>query len=68
MNIKLTPELKIALELRHSKVPMSVRIKAVLLHAKDYCHGPGLVHENTISRHIKEFIIEHKLTPAWRFV
>jgi hypothetical protein len=37
MNIKLTAELRIALELRHSKVRDGYerdRIKAVLLHAK----------------------------------
>ena len=39
MNIKLTPELKSALELRHSKVRDGYerdRIKAVLLHAKGW--------------------------------
>lgn len=68
MNIQLTPELKIALELRHSKVRDGYerdRIKAVLLHAKGWTivmiAQALLVHESTISRHIKDFIAEHKL-------
>jgi transposase len=70
MNIKLTPELRIALELRHSKVRDGYkrdRIKAVLLHAKGWTivmiAQALLVHESTTARHIKDFIAEHKLTP-----
>ena len=70
MYIKLTPELRIALELRHSKVRDGYerdRIKAVLLHAKGWTIAmiaqALLVHESTISRHIKDFIAEHKLIP-----
>lgn len=70
MNIKLTAELRIALELRHSKVRDGYerdRIKAVLLHAKGWTivmiAQALLVHESTISRHIKDFIAEHKLIP-----
>jgi transposase len=70
MNIILTPELKSALELRHSKVRDGYerdRIKAVLLHAKGWTivmiAQALLVHESTISRHIKDFIDEQKLTP-----
>ncbi len=72
MNIKLTPELRIALELRHSKVSDGYErdcIKAVLLHAKGWTivmiAQALLIHESTISRHIKGFIAdEHKLTPG----
>jgi len=70
MNIKLTPELKSALELRHSKVRDGYerdRIKAVLLNAKGWTivmiAQALLVHESTISRHIKDFIDEQKLIP-----
>lgn len=70
MNIKFTPELIKALELRHSKVRDGYerdRIKAVLLYVKGWTivmiAQALLVHESTISRHIKEFIAEHKLTP-----
>jgi transposase len=69
MNIKLTPELKSALELRHSKVRDGYerdRIKAVLLHAKGWTTvmiaQALLVHESTISRHLHDFIDEQKLT------
>ena len=71
MNIELTPELRAALELRHSKVRDGYerdRIKAVLLHAKGWTivmiAQALLVHESTISRHIKDFIAEHKLTSS----
>lgn len=70
MNIKLTLELKSALELRHSKVRDGYerdRTKAVLLHAKGWSivmiAQALLVHESTISRHIKDFIEEQKLIP-----
>jgi len=63
MNIELTPELKYALELRHSKVRDSYerdRIKAVLLHTKGWTiimiAQALLVHESTISRHLNSFI------------
>jgi transposase len=70
MNIKLTSELKSALELRHSKVRDGYerdRIKAVLLRAKGWTivmiAQALLVHEATISRHIKDFIEDQKLIP-----
>jgi predicted ArsR family transcriptional regulator len=70
MNIKLTPELRIALELRHSKVLNGYerdRIKAILLNDKGYTivmiAQALLVHESTISRHLKDFIAEQNLTP-----
>ncbi len=62
MNIKLTSELRIALELRHCKVRDGYerdRIKAILLHAEGWTitmiAQALLVHESTISRHIKDF-------------
>jgi len=70
MKIELTPELKSALELRHSKVRDGYerdRIKAVLLHAKGWTivmiAQALLVHESTVSRHLNDFISEQKLIP-----
>lgn len=69
MSIELTPALKSALKLRHSKVRDGYerdRIKAVLLHAKGWTitmiAQALLVHESTISRHLNDFIQEQKLT------
>jgi transposase len=73
MNIQLIAELKYALELRHSKVHDGYerdRIKAVLLSSKGWTitkiAQALLVHESTISRHIRDFIDEQKLTPENR--
>jgi len=70
MKIILTPELKCALELRHSKVRdvhECDRIKAVLLSSE----GWSIVqiaqalrkHESTISRHLLDFKTSQKLAP-----
>ncbi|MBA6293618.1 helix-turn-helix domain-containing protein [Colwellia sp. MB3u-70] len=62
MSIELTPALKSALKLRHSKVRDGYerdRIKAVLLHVKGWTitmiAQALLVHESTISRHLNDF-------------
>ena len=67
--IKLSPALKSALELRHSKVNDGNerdRIKAVLLRSEGWkisMIAQALrIHESTITRHINDFLIQHKLT------
>ena len=70
MNIKLTPELKAALELRHSKVRDKRecdRLKAILLRSEGWkinMIAQALrLHECTITRHIRAFLNEQKLQP-----
>ena len=70
MNIKLTPELKAALELRHSHVRDKRecdRIKAILLRSEGWeinMIAQALrLHESTITRHIHDFLNEQKLQP-----
>ena len=70
MNIKLTPELKAALELRHSKVRDKRecdRLKAILLRSEGWkinMIAQALrLHECTITRHIRDFLNEQKLQP-----
>jgi transposase len=73
MKIELSPELKAALDLRHRKIQDGHelgrdcdRIKAALLHSKDWSIkqiAQALrLHEATISRHIDDFLTLHKLT------
>jgi hypothetical protein len=70
MKIELSPELKVALELRHRKIHdrhERYRIKAVLLRSEDWSIkqiAQALrLHEATISRHIDDFLTPHKLNP-----
>ena len=70
MNIKLTPELKAALELRHSKVRDKRecdRLKAILLRSEGWkinMIAQALrLHECPITRHIRDFLNEQKLQP-----
>ena len=70
MNINLTPELKAALELRHSKVRDKRecdRLKAILLRSEGWkinMIAQALrLHECTITRHIRDFLNEQKLQP-----
>ena len=70
MNITLTPELKAALELRHSKVcdkRECDRLKAILLRSEGWkinMIAQALrLHECTITRHIRDFLNEQKLQP-----
>ena len=67
--IKLSPALKLALELRHSKVNDGNerdRIKAVLLRSEGWkisMIAQALrIHESTITRHINDFLTQQKLT------
>lgn len=70
MKITLTPDLKKALELRHSKVRdvhECDRIKAVLLSSEDWSVAQIAQalrkHESTISRHLLDFKNSQKLVP-----
>jgi hypothetical protein len=71
MKIELSPELKVALELRHLKLydgHERDRIKGVLLCSENW----GIkqiaqalrLHEVIISRHIDDFLKRHKLSPV----
>ncbi|WP_153043642.1 IS630 family transposase [Xenorhabdus sp. KK7.4] len=61
MKIHLTPEQKHALELMHD------RIKEVLLASEGWTAQmiaqASRIHESTVSRHLKDFIAQEKLTP-----
>jgi len=68
--MNITPELKVALELRHSKVHDGRerdRIKAVLLRSEGWAIGKIAqalrIDESTITRHLKEFVNNQKLNP-----
>ncbi|WP_083600912.1 IS630 family transposase, partial [Xenorhabdus thuongxuanensis] len=70
MKIHLTPEQKRALELMHDTTRDSRvcdRIKAVLLASEGWTAqmiAQALrIHESTVSRHLKDFIAQEKLTP-----
>ncbi|TYO92723.1 winged helix-turn helix protein, partial [Xenorhabdus doucetiae] len=70
MKIHLTPEQKRALELMHDTTRDSRvcdRIKAVLLASEGWTAqmiAQALrIHETTVSRHLKDFIAQEKLTP-----
>ena len=68
MKINITPELKAALELRHSKVRDGRdRIKAVLLRSEGWkviMIAQALrIDESTITRHLKDFVNNQKLNP-----
>lgn len=67
MKINITPELKAALELRHSKVRERDRIKAILLRYEDWTimkiAQALLIDESTIIRHLKDFVKNQKLNP-----
>jgi transposase len=70
MKINITPELKAALELRHSKVHDGRerdRIKAVLLRSEGWTIvmiAQALrIDESTITRHLKDFANNQKLNP-----
>lgn len=70
MKINITPELKAALELRHSKVHDGRerdRIKAILLRSEGWMMvkiAQALrIDESTITRHLKDFVNKQKLNP-----